>query len=200
MTLGNLVPREFYVGDTVEIARRALGKVVVRETDAGSISGRIVETEAYTIDDPASHAFRGMTLRNAVMFGEPGHAYVYFSYGAHFMLNLVTQEAGVGEAVLVRALEPVDGIELMRANREVPESVPDFQLCAGPGRLTKALAIDRPTFDGTDLTSRHSKLYLLDAPVIPPDEIVTTTRVGITKAIDRPWRFYVKNCKSVSRK
>jgi DNA-3-methyladenine glycosylase len=195
-----LVPRDFYARDTLTVARRVLGKIVVRETSSGILSGRIVETEAYLSGDPASHAYRGLTRRNAAMFGPPGHAYIYFNYGVHYMLNLVTMPEGSGEAVLIRALDPLAGVEAMRANRGVSDAVLDRKLCAGPGRLAKALGITRDNSNDADLTSKHDGLYILDAPDVAQSEIVVTTRVGITQGAEKQWRFYVRNDPAVSRR
>ena len=175
------------------MAKKLLGKVLVHRTEKGIISGRIVETEAYTCDDPACHASRGMTRRNAVMFGQAGHAYVYFTYGMYFCLNAVTGLEGVGEAVLIRAAEPLEGIELMMANRGTDDLT---NLASGPGKLCQAFAIDRNQ-NGLDLTD--SELMIVDDGW-KPSEIITSTRIGIRLAADRPWRFYVAGNPHVSRK
>ena len=177
------IDREFYLRDTVDVARSLLGKVLVHQTSGGVVSGRIVETEAYLHNDPACHASRGMTPRNEAMFGEPGHAYVYFTYGFHYCLNFVTQPQGVAEAVLIRALEPLDGIELMRRNRG-KASVKD--LCNGPGKLTQALGIDK-SLNGEDLLGE--RLYVLD-DATDLGEIVARPRIGIKVATEKLWRFY----------
>ena len=174
--------REFYVRDTIEVARELLGALLVHWTPEGIISGRIVETEAYLRNDPACHASRGMTQRNKVMFGPPGHAYVYFTYGMHYCMNAVTQPEGIGEAVLIRALEPLEGIELMRRNRRTDDL---RVLCSGPARLTEALGIGRG-HNGLDLITS----CLTVAAGERVGDIVQTTRIGIKEAADDPWRFY----------
>jgi DNA-3-methyladenine glycosylase len=175
--------REFYLQDTILVARGLVGKLLVHNTPEGVISGRIVETEAYLRGDPACHANRGMTERNRVMFGPPGHAYVYFTYGMHFCMNAVTQPEGEAEAVLIRALQPIEGIELMARNRKVTES---HNLCSGPGKLTQALGLNR-AHNGFDLTD--SCLIIADDGE-DAGEIVVTTRIGIKVFVDKPWRFY----------
>lgn len=167
--------------DTLEAARRLLGCVVVRAIAGCVMAGRIVETEAYRQDDPASHSFRGPSARNASMFGPPGRAYVYLIYGTHHCLNVVTEPTGVGAAVLIRALEPLVGIEAMRARRAHPK------LTDGPGRLCQALGIDR-RLDGEDLLRSESLYLLADVPQ-PAERILATPRIGISKAVERPWRF-----------
>jgi DNA-3-methyladenine glycosylase len=145
------------------------------------VGGRIVEVEAYAADDPASHSYRGPTPRTAVMFGAPGHLYVYRSYGLHWCANIVCEKAGRGAAVLLRALEPTDGLDEMRARRGVADV---RLLCAGPGRLTQALGLTRE-HDGADLTRPPFALVPPAAPV----PIERTPRIGITKAVERPWRY-----------
>jgi DNA-3-methyladenine glycosylase len=147
------------------------------------VGGAIVETEAYTEGDPASHTFRGRTPRNAVMFGPPGHLYVYRSYGLHWCVNVVCDREGTGAAVLLRALDPTHGLDVMRARRGVDEP---RLLCSGPGRLTQALGITGAN-DGAALDAAPFRLIAPAAPV--PYE--ATTRVGITKAVERPWRYVV---------
>ena len=172
--------------DTAQLARFLIGKMLVRVLADGVAVGRIVETEAYTIDDAASHAYRGMTPRNRALFLERGHAYVYIAYGTSFMLNVSSETAGVGAGVLIRAIEPVDGIAIMQRNRGV-ERVRD--LARGPGRLCTALDINRQ-LDGIDLC-QPGPLWLGSDPQGAGD-IGHSTRIGITRAADSPLRFYVR--------
>lgn len=192
------LPREFYVQDTRAVAQKLLGQIVQRRLPTGGLlSGIIVETEAYLKDDPACHAYRGRTPRNSTMFGPPGHAYVYFTYGLHMMLNLVCAPEGTAEAVLIRALEPVEGVEAMRQNRR--GILETRQLTNGPGKLAQALALTRLTHDGVDLTEPSSELLILPNEY-SPFEMVTKTRIGITQGVDLPWRYYVAGNPFVSRK
>lgn len=167
------------------VARAVLGRLLVHDGPRGRVSGRIVEAEAYRGgSDPASHAWRGRTPRNASMFGPPGHAYVYFTYGMHHCLNLVTEPRGRASAVLIRALEPVDGIGLMRRARGVTE---EARLARGPGNVTRALGLRR-AHDGLDLT--RGPLWLSDLPPRRTGHPVARSgRVGIRVAGERPWRF-----------
>jgi DNA-3-methyladenine glycosylase len=181
--------REFYARPVLEVARDLIGCVVEHE----GTSGRIVETEAYHESEPACHAFVGVTQRTRTLFGEPGTAYVYRSYGIHALLNAVCEPVGVGAAVLIRALEPLTGIEAMRARRG--EGLADDRLCSGPGKLTQALGIDLSE-NGTSL---------LDGPVSirrgDPGRarVVAGGRIGITKAVDLRWRFALADNGHVSR-
>lgn len=178
--------------DTVALARSLIGKIVVRETEAGRMSGRIVETEAYVIGDAACHAHRGMTPRNRALFLARGHAYVYFIYGNFFMLNVAAERPGVGAGVLIRALEPLEGVELMRTNRGV-ERLED--LARGPGRLCQALKIDR-RLDSVDLC--HKGALWLGADGKRTGTIAVSTRIGLYVEADRPLRFFVRGSKFVS--
>jgi DNA-3-methyladenine glycosylase len=192
------LPTEFYLQDTRDAAKKLLGQLLVRTLPGGEVlSGIIVETEAYLTDDPACHAYRGQTPRNAAMFGPPGHAYVYFTYGLHMMLNLVCAPEGTAEAVLIRALEPVEGIDIMRLNRgNLPET---RQLTNGPGKLAQALALTRLAHNGLDITHLNSELYVLPQEA-PAFETVETTRIGISQGMDFPWRYYIRGNAFVSRK
>jgi DNA-3-methyladenine glycosylase len=189
-----ILHRGFYSRETVQVAESLLGKHLVRVRGNTTMTGKIVEVEAYRgSDDPASHAFRGRTPRNAPMFGEPGHAYIYFTYGNHYCLNVTTQESGIPGAVLIRAIEPVEGLSAMKRLRP---NVPEFALTNGPGKLTKALAIDK-TLNEVDMT-KAGPLFIMDT-----DEehfkIARSTRVGITVAMERLWRFYISGNQYVSK-
>lgn len=172
-----------------------LGRVLVRLTADGTrLSGRIVETEAYEPGDPASHGNRRRTAFNDTMFGPPGRLYVYFTYGHHWMMNAVTRPPGEASAVLLRAVEPVDGLELMGVHRERTRPV---DLCSGPGKLTKALAVDR-TLDGTDLVG-GSQVWIEAGTPLTPDLIETGIRVGVSDGLDRAWRFMERGSGFVSK-
>jgi DNA-3-methyladenine glycosylase len=185
---------------TLSAARRLLGALLVCDLPEGRVVGRIVETEAYLHDDLACHGVRPgpdgpehrRTARNASMFGPPGRAYVYFTYGNHFMFNVVTAPEGVPEAVLIRALEPVEGEALMAARRGLSD--PRAQT-SGPGKLTQALGINRE-LDGHNLAL--PPLQLLLQPPIPDADIVATPRIGLTRAVEHPWRFYLRGNPCVS--
>lgn len=178
--------------ETAELARFLIGKLVIREMPEGVAGGRIIETEAYGIGDPAGHACRGITARNRALFLERGHAYVYLAYGISFMLNVSGEAPGVGAGVLIRAIEPTAGIAIMQRNRGT-ESMQD--LARGPGRLAAALAIDR-RLDGIDLC-RAGPLWL-GSDGAPSGEIGQSKRIGITRAADLLLRFYVRGNRFVS--
>ena len=179
-----------FAASSTEVARRLIG-VTLRVDGVG---GRIVETEAYDREDPASHSFGGPTPRNATMFGPPGHAYVYRSYGLHWCLNFVCREAGHGAGVLIRALEPTDGIETMRERRGLQEV---HLLCGGPGRLGQALGITRE-LDGWPLDEAPFALLPGTAGAARP-AIASGPRIGLSKAADVPWRFGLKGSRFLSR-
>ena len=183
------LPPRFYERDPVRVARDLIGRLLVRDVDGERLVGRIVEAEAYARDDPASHAFRGETRRNRSMFGPPGHAYVYRSHGIHRCLNAVTLS---GSAVLIRALQPIQGLEAMVRRRGL---VDPRLLCAGPGRLCQAFAIDLDD-DGVDLCDERSLWVSGDEPA---HEVAVTRRVGINVAVDLPWRFVEADSRYTSR-
>ena len=170
--------------DTTELARFLIGKTLVRELDGERMTGRIVETEAYVIGDAAGHAFRGRTQRNDVLFWERGHAYVYFIYGVHYMLNVSSEAPGIGAGVLLRAIEPLEGIALMRRNRGTTAL---RELARGPGRLAYALQID-PPLNGLDLCAAGP--LWLGAETQPVGPIGKSTRIGLTLEAHRVLRFY----------
>ena len=178
--------------DTVLLARYLVGRMLVRETREGPLSGRIVETEAYPVGDAAGHAYRGETPRNRALFLGPGHACVYLAYGISWLVNVSSDAPGVGAGVLIRALEPVDGIALMQRNRGVLDI---RDLARGPGRLTAALDIDR-RLDGVDLCQR-GPLWLADDGQDAPD-LGTSTRIGLSRETERPLRFYLRGSRFVS--
>jgi len=192
---------EFPCG-TLQVARFLIGKIVVHDLPEGRLSGRIVEAEGYPPGDPAGHHFRGPTQRNRSLFLRPGHVYVYFNYGMHFMLNFSSESAGVGGGVLIRAIEPLEGIELMQKHRR---ALPLLELTRGPGRLAAALRIDR-SLDGVDLFAKGP--IWLGVPraaksngAMPPTPelaIATTVRIGITRAAEKPFRFYERGNPFVS--
>ena len=184
-----ILPRRFYNRRTVEVARGLLGKVLRH----GETSGIVVETEAYLgEDDLAAHSSRGITDRTRVIFGPPGHAYVYFIYGMYECLNIVAEPAGKPGCVLIRAIEPLDGIEIMRQRR--PTVTKPEALASGPGKLTLALGITR-ALNGADVTKGPLAVEDRKATV----DVVTTTRIGITHCADWPLRFYIRGSRFVSR-
>ncbi len=193
--------REFYIRNLIPVARNLLGKILVKKSGSKIISGKIVEVEAYHGDyDQASHAFKGKTKRNEAMFEEGGHLYVYFTYGAHFCANVVIGKKGKGLAVLIRALEPIEGMGLMIRNRYGRKSANDnekLNLTNGPGKLCQAFGINK-NHDGIDLT--ESEIFILDQPKISGRNIGVTKRIGITRSVDLQWRFFIKDNPYVSRK
>ena len=189
-----VVPRSFYHRDSRVVAPELLNKLLVR----GGRAGRIVEVEAYAgAEDPGSHAFRGMTRRNATMFGRPGLLYVYFTYGMHWCANAVCGEEGEGVAVLLRALAPVSGVEEMHAARPAARSRRD--LCNGPGKLCQALGITGCD-DGADLVAGVGGPVILDDGTPPPDVPANSARIGLSAGAELPWRWYVPGEPNVSRR
>lgn len=186
------LPHAFYRRDPRAVAPELLNKVLA---GPDGCAGRIVEVEAYVgALDPAAHAYRGRTRRNATMFGPPGHMYVYFTYGMHWCANAVCGEEGVGVGVLLRALEPLSGLERMRERR--PRARRDIDLCNGPGKLCQALGI-RGDQDGDDLVA--GPFRILDDGTAPPAKPGISTRIGISQAVHEPWRWFVAGNRHVSR-
>lgn len=186
------VDRAELPADAADLARWLIGRIIVHDAPEGRTSGRIVETEAYVPGDTACHAFRGETPRNRTLFRERGHAYVYISYGMHRMLNVSAETEGVGAGVLLRAIEPLDGLALMRSRRGVE---PLLDLARGPGRMAEALGVTLGQ-DGADLCTPGS-LWLADDGAAP-GEIGVSVRIGITKEVDRPLRFFLRGSRFVS--
>ena len=188
------VPRRFYLRHPVQVAPELLNKLLVRDDGR---AGRIVEVEAYAgSEDPAAHSFRGETARNASMFGEGGHMYVYFTYGMHWCANVVCGPEGEGWGVLLRAMEPLAGLDLMREARGHPAR--DSLLASGPGRLGQAMGITK-ALDGADLVSGDSGIRLLSDGMAPPADVVAGPRVGIRHAVEHAWRWAVPGNAHVSR-
>lgn len=196
-----ILQRAFYQRDILTVSRELLGKILLHQTPEGTSAGKIVETEAYAgPEDRAAHSYGGRkTLRNAIMFGEKGHAYVYLIYGMYYCVNITAGSVpGKPEAVLIRALEPVEGLELIAKRRGNPKGKVQI-LTNGPGRLCMALAITKAQY-GADLTA--PPFYIKDGASVSSNDIVETTRVGIDYAnewVDKPWRFYIKGNSYVSR-
>ena len=187
------LPRSFYEPSADKVAPKLLGRLLLRNTPKGLAGGPIVEAEAYLFEDPASHSFGGETARNRSMYGPPGHAYVYFIYGVHWCVNAVCAPKGVGEAILIRAIEPTIGTEFMKRSTN-----------NGPGKLCAALDIAR-SLDGTDICDATSGLFIAENPNLKlflkqRGPIVRTKRIGITKSAELPLRFCLKNSPSLSRK
>jgi len=189
------VPRPYYARAATEVARALLGQTLVHRLDGVTLAGRIVETEAYAADiDESCHAYRRQTPRNRSMFGPAGRAYVYRSYGIHYCLNIVTTlPGGPASAVLIRGMETLVGEEMMRALRP---GTTDAALLRGPGNLCRAMGIDL-ALDGEDLLGQ--RLYLLGEPT-PSEPVVATTRIGISRSVELPWRYYLLGSPGVSRR
>ena len=192
--------REFFDRDPRRVSRELLGKVLVRRMGKEQLAARIVEVEAYLgRSDPAAHSYSGRTARNAVLFGQPGHAYVYFIYGNHYLFNVSCLEDGVPGGVLFRALEPIQGVEAMARARGVSiDAARDLRrLTSGPGRMAEAFGITIQRDNGKDLTSPASDLWIADEG-FRPRRIVITARIGITKAAERPLRYLIAGNQFVS--
>ncbi len=195
------IKKDFYTRDVNTVAKNLLGKIFVHKIGQKKLSGIIVEVEAYDGSmDKAAHTYIGKTKRNEIMFEEGGFLYVYFTYGVHFCSNIVTGKKNEGTAVLIRGIEPLEGIEIMARNRfgssaKLPQM--KFNLTNGPGKICQAFQINKSHY-GTDLTG--DEIYLLDYKKINEKEIATTARIGVKKSIDLPWRYYLKENPYVSKK
>lgn len=195
MKNNNILDKSFYSRTSPVVAKELLGKYLIRHIDGRDIIGKIVETESYLpFIDPAAHSYVGKTLRNAVLFGEAGFAYVY-SIHRYFCLNTVCDDMNVPGCALIRALEPIEGIDFMKEYRLTNDI---YKLTSGPGRLCQALQINK-NLNGVSLTTQESELKIVDGEKVEDIDIITTTRIGITKAIDLPLRFYIKDSKYVSK-
>lgn len=210
-----ILPREFYARDTLLVSKELLGKILVcvDKKDGRVMRARIVETEAYVEKgDKACHGYKGKTARNAVMFGEPGHAYVYLIYGMYNCINFVTERSNYAAAVLIRSLEPLDGVDRMRENRAPPgkkqkvgekKPIKVKDIANGPGKLCMAMGLTKDVHNGADLCTKGSGVYVVDAPCVDNRDIVQTTRIGVDYAGNdalHPWRFYVKGNECVSKR
>lgn len=196
------LPRSFYTRSTLRVAKDLLGKIIVRKFGRQYLAGTIVETEAYLFNDPACHAYRNKTNRNKVMFEKGGFLYVYFTYGMHYCVNVVTYKAGIGEAVLIRAVEPIKGIKVIAQNRKskinvVGKSKQCINLTNGPAKFAEAFAISKKE-SGIDLTKKT--IFICNGISIPSSKRVSTVRIGITVAKEKKWRYYIKGNDWVSKK
>ena len=195
------LPRRFYASAADVVAKKLLGHWLILQTPQGPCGGAIVETEAYLTGDPACHAFNGETARTRVMWGPPGHAYLYFIYGNHWCFNVVCRPAGIAEAILVRAIEPLFGLDLMEKRRPVARP---RELTNGPGKLCEAMDLNG-AFNGVDLCDPKSPLLIAQNPALKSflrehGPVITTTRIGIVKAAALPLRYYLTGSKFVSRR
>lgn len=192
--------KSFYRRELLDVAKSLLGKILVKVDGKNILSGIIVEVEAYHGDfDEAAHSYRGITKRTEIMFESGGYLYVYFTYGAHHCCNVVTGKKGQGTAVLIRAVEPLSGIDTMIKNRfgRKPKNIKEiFNLTSGPGKTCQAFGIDRK-YSGTDLTG--NEIFILDGEKIRSKDIGVSKRIGISRSVELPWRFFIKNNPYLSR-
>lgn len=213
-----VLTRDFYARDTLLVSKELLGKILVcvNKEDGTVMKARIVETEAYVEKgDKACHGYKGKTARNAVMFGEPGHAYIYLIYGMYNCINFVTERSDYAAAVLIRSLEPLEGVDRMCENRAPPAkkkasiSAPKKKqlkmkdIASGPGKLCMAFGLTKDSHNGADLCTKDSGLYVVNAPCVEECNIVQTTRIGVDypgKDALHPWRFYIKGNECVSKR
>jgi DNA-3-methyladenine glycosylase len=199
------LPRSFFLQSTLQVAQKLLGKYFIRRIGKNLLIGKIVEVEAYRSNDPASHSFHGKTDRNSVMFGEGGHLYVYFTYGMHFCANIATGKEGIGEAVLIRALEPITGIDIMTKNRSGSTKSLNLKslnhkilinLTNGPAKLCQAFNISKKE-NGSDLT--NSSIIIAQGERILSRSIERSSRIGINVGVEKKWRFFIKGNSWVSK-
>jgi len=191
-----IIGRSFFARNSLEVARDILGYVLVRESPEGKTSGIIVEVEVYRgEDDPASFAYKGKTKRSEPLYGSPGIAFVYLTYGMYYLLNIITEKENFPAAILIRAVEPLEGVELMKKRRKTDNI---YNLASGPGKLTQAFDITL-SLNGTDMTLPSSLLYIGEKK-LEVKEVVWRPRIGIKEGIDRLWRVYIKNNPFISRK
>ena len=187
------LPKDFYLRGCIQVAKELLGKILFKTNGKDIISGQIVEVEAYPgKNDPASHSYIGKTKRNEVMFYEGGRCYVYFTYGNHYCLNVVTGKENTGSAVLIRGIEPLGGIEILKKNRNTNNIL---NLTSGPGKICKGFGLDK-TDNGVKLTGDY--LYITDNPKLRKFRVAKSERIGITKNTEKLWRFYIKDNPFVS--
>jgi DNA-3-methyladenine glycosylase len=192
-----ILDRSFFARYSLEVAQDILGYILVRKSSEGITSGIIVEVEVYRgEDDPASFAYRGKTKRSEPLYGPPGTAFVYLTYGMYYLLNIITENENFPAAILIRAVEPLEGIELMKHRRKTDNI---YNLASGPGKLTQAFDIDL-SLNGVDITSPFSELYIREEKKLKEKELVWRPRIGIKEGTDRLWRVYIKNNPFISRK
>jgi DNA-3-methyladenine glycosylase len=184
------LPKSFFNQNTLKIAKNLLGNFLISKTPQGTTIGRIIETEAYLKNDPASHAFKGKTQRNSPMFDKPGTIYVYFTYGMHFCFNIVTEKQGIAEAVLIRALEPISGTKLMQKRRKLKDISDVRYLCNGPAKLVEAMGIS-PKLNGRSIFSGPISICVPNKQT--PFHVLQTPRIGISKGKRLPYRFVLRN-------
>lgn len=190
---GYVLPQIFYEQDSITLAKQLLGCTLVHRSPEGLTSGIIVETEAYHEGDEASHSFRGQTPRNSVMFGPAAHAYIYFTYGMHYCFNVVAGHQGTAEAVLIRALEPVEGLKLMAGRRH---TLDEHNLCSGPAKLVQAMGLTKEQ-NGASLVSKN--LFIKPRILNLESGISTSPRIGIKQAVHKPWRFFVSGSPYITK-
>lgn len=195
--IGNILNKDFYLQDTLLVAKQLLGKFLYRKYKDHYLVGKIVETEAYKDNDPASHAYKGRTKRNEVMFWEGGYLYVYFTYGMHYCCNVVTEEEGKGCAVLIRAVEPIEGLNTMMKLRNYNSDSKIFNLTNGPAKLCQAFNITKKD-NGKNLCDEE--IFIVDSKrVIDNSQIGKSPRIGIKDGLEKKWRFYIKSSPWVSK-